>query len=360
MTSESQWAQVPMHQDATPSSLGTESIPEMATTFSSEGQNPNNTPASQIPYPPPFLFPQQQQQQQPSIPATPNFAPKEYGINKPTPFTGDRTRIETFVQECLVYLTINRRVYDTDESRVGFMLSLMTDKEARSWKELFIKKMVDTVTGDMRFPTTKNFVDELRAAFKMEDLTETAINKLALLKQGSRTAEELVTEFRFLAGQAQLETKSHSDNIHMIRLFRAALRPQLANKILFGDPVPGTIEDWFTRAIRLDSNYRMAMAITGKTPNRNGYDKGQNRNWSHRANEQKDPNAMDIDFMTTEERATLMRQGLCFRCKKRGHLARDCNEKVEQKKWSLKDLKTGIQALTKEEFDELKKETADF
>jgi hypothetical protein len=356
MTSESQWAQIPMQQDANTPSLGTESIPEIGMTFSPEGQNPNNTPASQTPFP----FPFSQQQQTPAPSAAPNFAPKEYGINKPTPFTGDRTRIETFVQECLVYLTINRRVYDTDESKVGFMLSLMTDKEARSWKELFIKRIVDTETGNMNFPTIKGFVDELKAAFRMEDLTETAINKLALLKQGGRTAEELVTEFRFLAGQAQLETRTHSDNIHMIRLFRAALRPQLANKILFGDPVPGTIEDWFARAIRLDSNYRMAMAITGKTPNRNGYDKSQNRNWSNRTNEPKDPNAMDIDFMTTEERETLMKQGLCFRCKKRGHLARDCNEKAEKKKWSLKELKTGIQALTKEEFNELKKETADF
>lgn len=117
------------------------------------------------------------------------------------------------------------------------MLSLMTDKEARSWKELFIKRIVDTETGNMKFPTIKDFVDELKTAFRMEDLTETAINKLALLKQGGKTAEELVTDFRFLAGQAQLETKTHSDNIHMIRLFRAALRPQLANKILFGDPV---------------------------------------------------------------------------------------------------------------------------
>ena len=69
---------------------------------------------------------------------------------------------------------------------------------------------------------------------------------------------------------------------------------------------------------------------------------------------------MDIDTMSTEEWITLMKQGLCFRCKKQGHLARDCNEKGEQKKWSLKDLETGIQALTKEEFDKLKMETTDF
>ena len=55
---------------------------------------------------------------------------KEIGINKPTPFTGDRKKIRTFIQETKVYLTINRDVYDTDEKRIAFMLSYMTDKEA--------------------------------------------------------------------------------------------------------------------------------------------------------------------------------------------------------------------------------------
>ena len=29
---------------------------------------------------------------------------KEYGLNQPTPFTGDRTKIENFIQECDVHI----------------------------------------------------------------------------------------------------------------------------------------------------------------------------------------------------------------------------------------------------------------
>ena len=43
---------------------------------------------------------------------------------------------------------------------------------------------------------------------------------------------------------------------------------------------------------------------------------------------------MDVDVitkvfktMTDEERTELMRKGLCFRCKKGGHLSRDCPER---------------------------------
>ena len=57
--------------------------------------------------------------------------------------------------------------------------------------------------------------------------------------------------------------------------------------------------------------------------------------------------------MSVEERSNLMRQGACFNCKKRRHMAKNCpNEKegpLSPKKLSAKDLIMQIQAMTKEE-----------
>jgi hypothetical protein len=39
---------------------------------------------------------------------------KEYGMNKPTPFTGDQTKIRQFLQDCLGYLDMNQSIYNTD------------------------------------------------------------------------------------------------------------------------------------------------------------------------------------------------------------------------------------------------------
>jgi hypothetical protein len=278
---------------------------------------------------------------------------KEIGINKPTPFTGDRKKIGTFIQEAKVYLTINRNVYDKDETKIAFMLSYMTDKEALQWKELYLEQITDA-TGDLVFPTFKQFLDNLKDAFKPADRTGDAMNKLNNLKQGNRTTEELATEFRLLAGQAGLEAKSHSDNIHLIGLFRNALHPSISRRILFGETVPKMIEDWIAKAIQYDTNYRMAIALTGQA-NRMTGNTSRNR-WTPRTTETKDPNAMDVDSMTVEERSNLMKQGACFKCRKRGHMAKDCPDRKSgpspSKKFSAKDLITQIRTMTKEEKNE--------
>ena len=66
-----------------------------------------------------------------------------------------------------------------------------------------------------------------------------------------------------------------------------------------------------------------------------------------------DPNAMNVDVLTAEERSDLMRKGVCFRCKAQGHLSRDCpnkekkpEPKKEEKKkaWKGKDLAAYVRA----------------
>lgn len=45
---------------------------------------------------------------------------------------------------------------------------------------------------------------------------------------------------------------------------------------------------------------------------------------------EKDSNAINIDTMTTEKRADMMRKGQCFGCQKPGHLNKDCPDKKKQ------------------------------
>ena len=280
---------------------------------------------------------------------------KEVGISKPSSFNGDQRRVKEFIQECNVYLNINENIYKTDKLKVAFVLSLMNEKEACQWKAHFINKIT---RPDMKldFPKFKDFLILIQHVFKPADQAGEAMNKLELLRQGNRAVEEMITEFRLLCAEAELEEQLVSDNQHLIKLFTNCLNAQLKKRILFREVVPKTISGWIEKAIQYDSNYRMGQALMnldsrGKKP--------------QRKNEEKDPNAMDtsIGALSEKEKTALMKIGACFRCKKTGHLSRDFPEKkknngVQQqaqtpRKFTPKDIHGNIRSLTKEEQVEL-------
>ena len=135
-------------------------------------------------------------------------------------------------------------------------------------------------------------------------------------------------EFKQLIRQAGLMTRLMSDNIHLIGLFRKALNYSLAHKIMFGEVIPWMIKDWFEKAIQFDTNYQEAIAIFGQ--NKRNNDKMTSRSW-YRPAEKKDPNTMDVDMLTFEERQTLIKQGKCFKCRKTGNRAADCPREEDRK-----------------------------
>ena len=94
---------------------------------------------------------------------------KERAINKPTPFDGDRKKTETFLQECRVYLHINRGVYTTDEDKIIFILSFMNSKEALRWKQTYLRSIL-TCDGDMNFPDIQTFVQLLEITSNQQTL----------------------------------------------------------------------------------------------------------------------------------------------------------------------------------------------
>ena len=190
---------------------------------------------------------------------------KEYGLNKPTPFSSDQTKVKAFLQECLVYINMNEDIYTMDKLKIGFFLSYMNEKEAKNWRDLYLKDLEDPVTGKLVYTTFSAFLAEVHKAFQSVDRVQDAICKLENLKQGKKTAEQVVTEFKQLIGQAGLPTRSMSDNIHLIGLFWKALNYSLAHKIMFGKVIPRTIEDWFKKVIQFDTNYWEATTIFGQS-----------------------------------------------------------------------------------------------
>ena len=60
---------------------------------------------------------------------------KELRINLPKPFTSNRSNLQRFIQDCAVYLKINQDVYNNNDKKIAFVLSLLDSGEPAMWKE---------------------------------------------------------------------------------------------------------------------------------------------------------------------------------------------------------------------------------
>jgi Zinc knuckle len=114
------------------------------------------------------------------------------------------------------------------------------------------------------------------------------------------------------------------------------------------------------KAIQFDTDWRMGSFFFNQdikaNPSKQKADTNKSNGNAHwwRTNERKDPNAMDVDTLTMEERGMLLRQGKCFCCRETGHMAKDCppeqGESSKQKKVDLARFAyTTIKVLTKEQ-----------
>jgi hypothetical protein len=236
----------------------------------------------------------------------------------------------------------------------------MNNGKATNWKEYYLDTPEDPNTGMPNFPTLVTFLADVRKAFRATDRVQDAVNRLETLRQGKKIAEELNIEFLQIVGQAGMDRKTPSDYLHLIRYYRKTLEPRLSHRILFSDDVPKTIDGWMEKAIQLDTNWRMGNLFFNQdiktNPSKQKVDtnkSNENACW-WRKNKRKDPNAMDVDALTMEERGMLLRQGKCFYCRKTGHMAKYCppeqGESSKQKKVDpARFTYTMIKALTKEQ-----------
>ena len=122
-----------------------------------------------------------------------------------------------------------------------------------------------------------------------------------------------------------------------------------------------TLEDWYKWTKQVDNTYKKPQRMLGRIPEKKDMKEEPKKRWNFL---KKDPNAMDIDAMTTEQRTEAMKKGLCFGCGKHGHLNKDCpdkkgkkneEKKEEKKKWTSKELQTHVRALFDTMDDEEKK-----
>ena len=82
---------------------------------------------------------------------------------------------------------------------------------------------------------------------QLSGMTTKDSNILHSKRQGKRTVEEYLAEFRLLTSLAGMTSDTPSDNLHLINYFQRGLNPAIAKKIALSDSVPTTITEWADR-----------------------------------------------------------------------------------------------------------------
>ena len=127
----------------------------------------------------------------PAPPANPvqlitvNATQKEVKMNTLTPFTGDRKKLEEFLIETDMYLTMNEDTYNNDNRQIIFTLSFMKDGTAGSWKQLFWTQARE----NNNLGTWDEFKRALRELFSAPDKENDAVTKMEMEMMSSQTVK---------------------------------------------------------------------------------------------------------------------------------------------------------------------------
>jgi hypothetical protein len=237
---------------------------------------------------------------------------KEVRVRVPADFIGETTKTKKFIQECELYIRVNRHIYDDDEKKVVFALSFMIGGTATAWKEAFTAKAIT----DNDFGTWAKFKTDLTEAFSPVDDAGTARTQIKNLKQSScDNLEDYISKFRILRDRTGI-----TEDTALIEYFMDGLNSKILEKVFNMENVPTTLTAWFTAAAKYDGQWRRAKAIIGKV--KETIPKHEKPITPHFV-PTRDPNAMDIDRLTATERTRHMKEGRCFTCHQVGHRASD-------------------------------------
>src|SRR5271168_829031 len=146
-------------------------------------------------------------------------------------------------------MTLNGTIYNTDEKKIIFMLSFMTEGTAQAWKEVFVRDVINNQANN--FGTLLQFIANLKKAFEAPDAEGDARAKLQQLKQGKDSVDDYVAQFRILAGKAKM-----TDDAALTEYFMEGINSGILQKIFTQERLPATITEWYEQTSKCDLHYR--------------------------------------------------------------------------------------------------------
>ena len=105
----------------------------------------------------------------------------EIKLNILKPFTGKREELKKFLQNCRLYLQVNKKKYDNDLVKIAFILALMNDGDTAAWKEQLINDaaaVADANNTEFSLGSWKEFEQDLKETFEPYDAPGDTLEKM--------------------------------------------------------------------------------------------------------------------------------------------------------------------------------------
>ncbi|KAF8546709.1 hypothetical protein OG21DRAFT_1426311, partial [Imleria badia] len=238
----------------------------------------------------------------------------------PETFNGNKDEYHSWISSVQLYLLINAAIYDTDKKQIAFTLSFMKKGTAQGWAATFT---ADTIK-QKKFGTFDDFVVSLETTFCTTEIKGKALGTLQTLNQDGDDILGYINQFKVTAHQSGL-----TDHSVLIRFFSKGLNPGLMKRIYTMDIVPNKIEAWYTKAKAFQAQWARSNKIAARHSRKKNTQSTPTTRPYLPAPKAKDPNAMDVDAvhigkLTPEEQKKCVEKGLCFRCRKGGHVSNNC------------------------------------
>lgn len=258
----------------------------------------------------------------PAPPATP--AAREPHIPTPERYSGNLGTCSQFLLQCSLVFDLQPNTYNTDKSRIAFIISLLTGRAAQ-WA---------TAVVENNSPACRSYVEfteEMKKIFDHPLKGKEAATRLLSLKQGSSSVAQYAIDFRILAAE------SGWDNTALQGVFMKGLNDRVKDELAARDETT-SLEELISLATRLDNRLRerqreksgrqfLPRVLTSpqlSSSTSAPVNVAPVHCTSPEPSAEEEPMQLGRARLTTAERQRRQRSGLCIYCGQAGHYINTC------------------------------------